>query len=72
MLKLCFEVSATSASPTTDLSLRWTRLKVAQSVVGQKAQAREQSTLSLRGKSMATPSGDRQRLMGAIVSMALP
>jgi hypothetical protein len=54
MLKLCFEVNATSALPTLSLPLRQKRLKAAQSVVGQKAQARQQSTLSLNGKNTAT------------------
>jgi hypothetical protein len=40
MLKLCFEMSVTSALPTLGLPLRQKRLKMAQSVVGQKAQAR--------------------------------
>jgi hypothetical protein len=40
MLKVCFEVNATSALPALSLSLRQKRLKATQSVVDQKAQTR--------------------------------
>ena len=40
MLKLCFEVNATSALLTLGLPLRQKRLKAAQSVIGRKTQMR--------------------------------
>jgi hypothetical protein len=80
MLKLCFEVNATLASPSSGLpSFQAKEAEAAQSVVGQETRVRAQSTLSSSGGgrggrrgNTATPGRDRQSLMGAMVSVALP
>ena len=74
MLKLCFEVSATSALPTLGLLLRRKRLKVAQSIVGQKAQAKvaEHPESWVGGGEYSYPRQRQARLMGAMARAALP